>query len=61
MTRYTLVEHEILPNFVVATRVTRKLEATAKQHMGVIFDDYAKADAAADEINDRACGQALGA
>ncbi|MFC8125454.1 hypothetical protein [Streptomyces sp. NPDC057302] len=60
MTRYTLVEHETLPNFVVAARVTPKLEAKAKQHMGVIFDDYAKADTAADEINDWACVQAVG-
>ncbi|MFK0179599.1 hypothetical protein ACIQVR_26935 [Streptomyces xanthochromogenes] len=61
MTRYTLVEHETLPNFVVAARVTPRLEAKAKQRMGVIFDDYAKADAAADEINDWACVQASGA
>ncbi|WP_093802204.1 hypothetical protein [Streptomyces sp. Wb2n-11] len=61
MTRYTLVEHEMLPHFVVAARVTPKLEAKAKQHMGVIFDDYAKADTAADGINDWACVQALGA
>ncbi|MFE0133295.1 hypothetical protein ACFWY6_17255 [Streptomyces sp. NPDC059037] len=57
MTRYTLVEHETLPNFVVAARVTPKLEAKAKQHMGVTFDDYAKAETAADEINDWACVQ----
>ncbi|MGW6606061.1 hypothetical protein [Streptomyces sp. NPDC055036] len=49
MTRYTLVEHETLSNFVVAARVTPKLEAQAKQHMGVIFDDYAKANTATEE------------
>lgn len=57
MTRYTLVEHEKLPNFVVAAHITSTLEAKAKQHMGVIFDEWAKADTAADEINDWACVQ----
>ncbi|MFJ1733279.1 hypothetical protein [Streptomyces sp. NPDC088254] len=57
MPRYTLVEHENLANFVVAIAVTPKLEARAKQHMGVIFDDYAKADTVANEINDWACVQ----
>lgn len=45
MPRYTLAEHETLDHFVVAVAVTPKLETGAKQHMGVIFDDYAKADA----------------
>ncbi|MEW1629624.1 hypothetical protein AB0387_19840 [Streptomyces sp. NPDC089173] len=61
MTRYTLVEHEVLPNLVVAARVTPKQEAKAKQHMGVILDDYTKADTAADEINEWLGAQALGA
>lgn len=60
MPRYTLAEHETLDHFVVAVAVTPKLETRAKQHMGVIFDDYAKADAAADEINDWACVQTTG-
>ncbi|WP_405824147.1 hypothetical protein OG705_28980 [Streptomyces sp. NBC_00838] len=60
MNCYTLVEHENLANFVVAAAVPPKLEARAKQHMGVIFDDYEKADTAANEINDWACVQALG-
>ncbi|MFE7118526.1 hypothetical protein ACFU99_24225 [Streptomyces sp. NPDC057654] len=53
--RYTLVEHENLAGFVIAVAITPKLEIRVKQHMGVIFDDYAKADTAADKINDWAC------
>lgn len=60
MPSYTLAEHETLDHFVVAVAVTPKLETRAKQHMGVIFADYAKASAAADEINDWACVQTAG-
>ncbi|MFD3970158.1 hypothetical protein ACFV6B_04425 [Streptomyces microflavus] len=60
-TRHTVVEHEMHPNSVVAARAAPKRETKPKQHLGVIFDVYVKADTAADEINEWACVRALGA
>ncbi|MFD7540179.1 hypothetical protein [Streptomyces sp. NPDC059819] len=59
MPRYTLAEHETLDHFVVAVAVAPKLESRAKQHMGLIFEDYAQAEAAADAINEWASIESL--